>query len=66
MKNVAPGNRGEKVILQAIVNYHKVTKKKVLYKTKTFKRKAIAVNLSYALELDKQDIYITEKGARVK
>lgn len=65
VKNVASGNKGEKVILKATVSYHKVTKKKVLYKTKAFKRKATAVNLSYALELDKQDIYITEKGARV-
>lgn len=65
VKNVASGNKGEKVVLKATVNYHKVTRKNVLYKTKAFKRKATAVNLSYALELDKQDIYITDKGARV-
>ncbi len=65
VKNVASGNKGEKVVLKATVNYHKVTKKKVLYKTKAFKKKTTAVNLSYALALDKQDIYITDKGARV-
>lgn len=65
VKNVASGNKGEKITLKATVTYKKVTRKKVLTKTKAFKRRATAVNLSYSVALDKTEIYITEKGARI-
>lgn len=65
VKDVVSGNKGERVTLKATVNYKKVTRKKVLNRTKAFKRRATAVNLSYAVALDKEEIYITEKGARV-
>lgn len=65
VKNVAPGNKGERVTLKATAAYKKITRKKVLNRTKAFKRRATAVNLSYSVALDKTEIYITEKGKRV-
>lgn len=53
-------NRGEKVTLTAIVTYIKTSRKTSQIKTKTFKKKTTAYNLSYNITLD-GNISFTQK-----